>query len=253
MSDHAEAIAELLVAAHRSGAPVAEPPAMAGPRDRAEAYAVQDLVRALLGPTGGWKTGAPGPKDEPIAAPMLTSLIAEAPAALPAARFHRIGVEAELAFRLARDLPPRDAPWTEDEVADAIESVHPAIEVVDSRLGAWAEQDAMWKLADNQVNGYFLYGPAVSDWRGRDLEHAPVELVIDGAVAVAHEAGGNPAGDPLRLTTWLANHLAAGRGGLKAGDIVTTGSCTGLIWVEPGASIRARFPGIGEATAEFTK
>jgi 2-keto-4-pentenoate hydratase len=251
MPNHVESIADLLIEAHRQGRQIASPPPGIAPRTREEAFAIQDRVRAALGGAGGWKTGAPGPEVLPIAAPLLTSLIGPSRAVLPAARFHAIGVEAELAFRFARALPRRGEPYSQDEVADAVASLHVAIEVVDSRLGAWAQDDDMWKLADNQTNGYFIHGPAVFDWRGRDLEHAPVELLIDGKVAVAHDNGGNPAGDPMRVVTWLANHLAETREGLQVDAMVTSGSYTGLIWVEPDVQVIARFPHIGEAAAHF--
>lgn len=250
MPDAIERAAELLIEAHRNFRQIAERPQF-GPRSRADAFAIQDRVCAALGGAGGWKTGASGPDVEPIAAPLPASLIGPAPAELPASRFHAIGVEAELTFRFARPLPPRGRPYERDEVLAAIESLYPAIEVVDSRMGAWGQQDDLWKLADNQINGYFLYGASVADWRARDLEHAPVELLIDGEIAVSHANGGNPAGDPLRVVIWLANHLAGTREGLKAGDIVTSGSCTGLVWVSPGAHVVARFPGIGEAEVRF--
>ena len=251
MPNDVETVADLLSEAHRQGRQIAVPPPGIAPPTREAAFAIQDRVRAALGGAGGWKTGAPSREALPIAAPLLASLIAPSPAELPASDFHRIGVEAELAFRFARALPRRDDPYSRDAVADAVESLHVSIEVVDSRLGDWAQGDDMWKLADNQVNGYFVHGPAVTDWRERDLEHAPVELLIDGKVAVVNDNGGNSAGDPMRVVTWLVNHLAETREGLQAGAIVTSGSCTGLIWVAPGAQIVARFPGIGEASVRF--
>lgn len=252
MSDPVERAAELLIESHRSGRPIAKRPKDAGPGTRDEAFAIQDRVLAALGHAGGWKVGASAPGAEPIAAPLPASLIGPAPAALPSSRFGSIGVEVELAFRIAHALPPRRATYEQDEVFDAIESLHPAIEVVDSRLGKWGVKDDLWKLADNQSNGFFLYGHAVEGWHGGDLSRAPVELVIDGKVAVSNENGGNAAGDPLWLLVWLANHCAETRGGLAAGAIVTTGSCTGLVPVRSGAKITGRFPGLGEASVTFT-
>lgn len=251
MPNNVETIAGLLIEAHRQGRQVAAPPPGLAAPTRDGAFAIQDRVRAALGGAGGWKTGAPSPTALPIAAPLLASLITPSPAELPVSRFHMIGVEAELAFRFGRELPRREKPYLPGEVADAVASLHASIEVVDSRLGGWALGDDMWKLADNQVNGYFVFGPAVTDWRGRDLEHAPAELSVDGKIAVANESGGNPAGDPMRLVTWLANHLTETREGLQAGAIVTSGSFTGLVPVDPGAQIIARFPGIGEAAVRF--
>lgn len=252
MSDPVERAAALLIEAHRNRQPIARRPKDAGPGTRDDAFAIQDRVLAALGHAGGWKVGASGPAAEPTAAPLPAALIGPAPAALPSSRFGTIGVEVELAFRFAHALPPRRTAYDRDEVLDAVESLHPAIEVVDSRLGKWGAKDDLWKLADNQSNGFFLYGHAVEGWRDNDLARAPVELLIDDKVAVSHDDGGNAAGDPLWLLVWLANHCARARGGVSAGAIVTTGSCTGLVPVSSGAKITGRFPGLGEASVTFT-
>lgn len=252
MSDAIERATTLLIEAYRSGKPIARRPKDAGPGSREDAFAIQDRVVAALGHAGGWKVGASGPGAEPTAAPLPSSLIGPAPAALPSSRFGSIGVEVELAFRFAHALPPRRTAYEPDEVLDAVESLHPAIEVVDSRLGKWGAKDDLWKMADNQSNGFFLYGHAVEGWRDVDLARAPVELVIDGKVKVSHDNGGNAAGDPRWLLVWLANHCAETRGGLDAGAIVTTGSCTGMVAVKSGAKVTGRFPNLGEASVTFT-
>ena len=73
----------------------------------------------------------------------------------------------------------------------------------------------------------------------------PVSLWVNGTLAVQRPAWGNPAGDPLRLLTWLANEGARSLGGLRAGQWVTTGSCTGTVLVAPGARVMAKLGGIG--------
>ncbi len=57
----------------------------------------------------------------------------------------------------------------------------------------------------------------------------------------------HPYGNPIRLLPWLAAHCMARCGGLHAGDIITTGTWTGMNFVAPGAEVITRFPGIGEA------
>jgi len=247
-----EQAAALLLAAHRGSQPIATAPggALRG-LDLGQAYAVQDRVVAALGGTGGWKVGAPGPEAEPVAAPIPAPWIAASPLEVPAARFLQPGVEAELAFRFARALPARGAAYTPEEVLDAVEALLPAIEITDSRLGAWAGDLPLWKLADNQSNGSLVHGPALREWRTLELARFPVELWIDGHCVVAGRDSANPGGDPLRLLTWLANHLAAARGGLAAGAVVTTGSFTGLVPVRAGQRVQARYPGIGEVAVDF--
>ena len=79
---------------------------------------------------------------------------------------------------------------------------------------------------------------------GIDPLRQTVRLTLDGALR--HEGvGGNSAGDNVRLLVWMANHGARSLGGLRAGQIVTTGSCSGTDFVEPGTRVRAEFPGIG--------
>jgi 2-keto-4-pentenoate hydratase len=243
--------ARVLVEARRTRAWPPDLPADCRPRGVEEAYAVQEAVCRTLGRVGGWKVGAATPTAEPRRAPLLAALVAPGPAALRGPEFHVIGIESELAFRLGRDLPPRAAPYSRDEVLDALDTLHPAIEVVDSRFAERTAADALSQLADNQSNGAFVYGHGVAAWRHVDFSRQPVRLRIDGAVV--HEGeGGNTAGDPLRLVHWLANHLSARGASLRAGDVVTTGTTTGLRLVNPGAVVEAEFPGVGGVRVEIT-
>jgi 2-keto-4-pentenoate hydratase len=216
----------------------------------ADAYAVQALVAAEVGTVGAWKVGASSPEAAPIFAPIFADLVHESPARLEGAAFHRRGIEAEIAYRLGRDLPARSEPYTRAEVVEAIAAVLPAIEIVDSRLAGFEQQDPWWKLADNQVNGALVVGPALADWERIDPMTQPVRLMVDGEVVAAGE-GGNTAGDPLRLLVWMANHVGAHCGGLRAGQIVTTGSLTGVRFVAPGAHVVAELAGLGIAEVIF--
>jgi len=228
--------AAALLEARRSRTPI--PLASPGPASQAEAFAVQDAVAAGLGPAAAWKVGGGG-----TAAPIAATLVRPSPCCWPAAEFLRIGIEAEIAFRIGRDLPGPDAPGP-DQVRDAIASIHAAIEIVDSRFDTWPVPDPLWALADNQNNGGFVYEPTGRPWRGVPLERAHVTLSVDGCDVVAGE-GRNPGGDPFRLLVWLAGHLAGRAGGLKAGTFVTTGSLTGITFVDPGAAVAVDIAGIG--------
>jgi 2-keto-4-pentenoate hydratase len=248
MTDAIEDLATRIVAARRTGLHITDVPEALVPANAAAAYAVQDaVVRRLGAAIGGWKVGAASPEAEPNCAPLLASLVLPSPARVDAARFPLRGIEGELAFRLGRDLPPRATPFGEDEVWDAIGSLHVAIELVDSRFADRAAVPPLALLADNGTNGAFIHGPPVGDWRAVDFLRQPARLVIDGAEA-ASAVGGNAAGHPRRLLAWLANHLAQRHGGLKAGEIVTTGTHTGLRFAPPGAVVTVEFAGLGEAT-----
>jgi 2-keto-4-pentenoate hydratase len=246
MSAKVATLARLLLEARQSGRGIVELPPALVPASADEAYAVQDIVAASLGRIAGWKVGAASPTAEPNCAPLFAELVAASPARFPAARFPLGGIEGELAFRFGKALPPRAEPYGEEEVWQAASTLHPAIELVQSRFADVRAQDKLALLADNQGNGAFCCGAALAAWRQVDFLDQKAELVIDGRVR-ASASGGNAAGHPRRLLAWLANHLSRRGIGLAAGAVVTTGTHTGLVFAESGATALVRFPGIGES------
>ncbi|WP_338086085.1 2-keto-4-pentenoate hydratase [Gluconacetobacter azotocaptans] len=230
----------------RSGAPpLARLPEGYRVVSAADAYAVQhETIRALGGRIAGWKVGARTPEAEPFAAPILQATLFDDTTVLPPGLCRHIGVEAEIAYRFGRALPPRDEPYTTAEIRDAIASVHTAIEIVDTRFVTPGSQPALDHLADQQSHGALFVGPAVADWQSLVPLEERVILTIDGKV-VADHVGGNSAGDPIRTLVWLAGHAARYAGGLAEGAIVTTGSTTSTIFVAPGARVSATFAHLG--------
>jgi 2-keto-4-pentenoate hydratase len=241
-----KAAAKLLMDARRSDRPLTAMPPELVPQDSAEAYAIQREVSAELGPIGGWKVGAKSPTGEPSCAPLPSALMHAAPHsfAFPIP----LGVEAEIAVRFDKDLPPRAQPYSVDEVRAAVGSVHPAIEVVGSRFAYPARESPLSVLADALANAAFVYGAGVGTEVNVDQTQQAVALFFDSTL-VADTVGGNPAGDIWRLLAWLANHVTAHDGGLRAGQIVTTGSCTGLLVPEPGTTVKASLDGLGDVEA----
>jgi len=243
--------AEALVAARRSRLPIGDLPADAQPENDSEAYAIQDGVVALLGqPIAGWKVGAANPTATPNAAPLLKPLIGPSPLRLDPKAVPVLGIEAELAFRFAKDLPPRAIPYARDEIAGAIASLHPAIEVVDSRFQRRDAVSAAARLADFQSNGHFVVGPEIKAWKQVDPTRQAIALEIGGKTVV-ETVGGNAAVDLFRLLIWLVDHAGKRGRGIRAGDVVTTGSCTGLKFAKPGDTVVARFAGLGEVSVAF--
>ena len=111
------------------------------PETEDDGYRIQDALIALWGlEVAGWKIGATLPQWQamvgasgPLAGRLLAPFVHESPATLYGGAFHLRIVESEYAYRLGRDLPPRAAPYERAEVEDAVASVHPSIEIVDSR------------------------------------------------------------------------------------------------------------------------
>jgi 2-keto-4-pentenoate hydratase len=193
--------------------------------------------------------GAPSPEATPLYAPMPAEGFAAGDDVISGLRRLR-GVEAEIAFLLGKDLPPRNAPYSREEVVDAIASCHTAIELLESALLDPDTADRLSAIADLQSNGGFVHGEALKDWQNLDFANVLAEMNIDGFVRVA--GGKNSAGpDLLRLVQWLANEAQSRTGGLRAGQWITTGSWTGKSLAESGSTVTARFPPLGEVRLRF--
>ena len=239
---HADA-ARLLLSARRDPTQRlhALPDALA-PRTAEQATLIQRGVMDKLGEIGGWKVGSPAPDGPFTCAPLPRSGLLDSPAVVEAG----VAVEAEIAVRLGADLPLRDAPYTEAEVLAAVASAHPAIEVLRSRFVDSDAVDPLSALADSLANDALVLGPAIPDWQAIDLAAEQVRLLI-GGVEVKLRVG-NPGGGIGRLLAWLANDGARWAGGLRAGQVVTTGSWTGKDAAD--AAVVVRFERAGEVALD---
>jgi len=241
-----------VLAAARTGTRPLELPAELRPPTLVDAYLVQDIVVRGRGEVAGWKVGADTPEAEPLRGALATDSVFQGRAVrLDANTFNVIGVEAELVYLVGKDLPPRATPYSQDEVLDAITSVHAAIEVVDTRFAEWAKQDKWSRTADQANHGALIVGEGHQNVRDISSTNQPVRLLIDGEVAAEH-VGGNSAGDNVRLLVWMANEGAVSLGGLRTGQFITSGSTTGSIFVAQGAQVIAEFPGVGRAELLLT-
>lgn len=247
MTDTAAA-AHLLLDARAAGRRIAALPEHARPASDAESYTIQDKQMQTLGPIGGWKVGARSPNALPTCGPLPASLVLRSPQVFARGRFPLQLVEAELAFTMGRDLPPRGSPYTEHDVAAAIASVHATIEVLDSRYADFRQVDAQSLLADFLSNGALVVGPGRKSEVRVDQTQARLEVFFDDRPEL-EITGGNAAGDVFRLLVWLANHATGRTGGLRAGQVVTTGSCIGMRAAPPGTRVRAVFPDIDTVEA----
>lgn len=242
--------ADMLLDARRTQTAIIDLPAALQPKTLDEAYAIQDEMALAFGDIGGYKIGAPAGDATPVFAPMPRDWMAGSGAVLSGPRYRYRGIEAEIAFLLGEDLPPRDTPYTREEVMAAIASCHPAIEELES---AYADPRAVPKFhqfADLQMHGAFVHGPAFVDWRTIDFAAEKVTLSMDGAVRV-ERTGSNTSGDLLRLLPYLANEGAVRTGGLRAGQWITTGSWTGVELAALGAHVDAGFERAGRVNLRF--
>jgi 2-keto-4-pentenoate hydratase len=237
---------ELLLRAHReSQRPVALPQSVA-PSSVRDAHLVQDdLVRALGGEVVGWKVSAAA---EMMRAPILAHRLFHHAADLPARDFAPLGIEAEIAFRFDRAMPPRDKEYGLDDLAAASVAL-PAIEVVSSRFADYLKAPVLDRLCDLMSNGALIVGDAIADWRDIPFGALPVTLTRNGTVAYAAD-GGHPAGDPVGWALALVNAMRS-KSGIPQGTVITTGTYSGLIFGSPGDTFEASFFGFNPVAVRF--
>jgi len=207
-----------------------------------EAYRIQSQLAARAGNTvRGWKVTALSVEqqrdyltDRPVAGALLSPFVHTAPAALSATQFVVPLLECEVAFVLGADLPPRDLAYTRREIEAAVEAVVPAMEIADSR---WpADAPGLLKLADSMGNGALIAGAPLRDWRKLDLDNLAVTLTHD-SIIIDRGNSARILGNPLLAVMALANAQPLPAGGLKRGQIVTTGSCTTPLPPKPGVYV----------------
>jgi len=229
------------------------------PQNRVEAYAIQAAIERFSSThLFGWKiaaTSEAGQKhinvDGPMAGRILVeTVISDGGTASMAGNEMRVA-EPEFAFRMRVDLPARPTPYTMQQVLDAVDTLHPAIEIPDSRFADFVSAGAAQIIADNACAHLFVLGsPTRADWRSLDLvEERPVVSLRDRQF-IGH--GKNVLGDPLIALTWLANELRQLGVTLGAGQIVTTGTCHPPLPIQSGDFCAVDFGALGKVSVGFS-
>lgn len=236
--------AQMLYEAKKSKKSISALPPEALPRSDEDAELIQNELASMTGTVWAWKVGAIDPQSPPFRAPIHADSLFVNPGRISASMFSYIGAEAEIAYKISKDLTDKNKIYTLDEILEAVGSVHPAIEIVDTRFTKWNSQPALAHRADQGNHGALIIGDAIEDWRSMKPRQQQVNLELNGQLA-SSQTDGNLAGDPELLLLWLANKGAKNLGGLKAGQYVTTGSCSGTIMVEAPVEITATLVGRG--------
>jgi 2-keto-4-pentenoate hydratase len=223
------------------------------PKDLTAAYAVQSALIDLwesegVGRVAGWKIALTSTAmqellgvDQPCVGAVLGPNIQSSPAAINMGDFVRLGLEFELAVRMAAD--------TEDQVYDAstirplVAGVAPAFELIEDRGADYTDAEAMSLVADNTWNGGVILGEEIANWQAIDWRTQPVTLTYNGVVETA--VTGDAMGDPFAALAFVANNLRSRGKRLSAWDIVITGSTLKTRFAEAGDRAQYEINGLG--------
>ena len=228
------------------------------PQSRADGYAIQAaLENQSLGTLFGWKiaaTSEAGQKHINVAGPlagriMSDTVIADGGTASMKGNEMRVG-EPEFAFVMGRDLPPRATPYSVDDVLAAVDTLHPAIEIPDSRFADFVGAGEAQLIADNACAHLFVLGAATTaNWRAMDLVEERPQITLRGQRYLGH--GKNVLGDPRVALAWLANELRGLGITLRAGEVVTTGTCHPPLPIQAGDHFAVDFGVLGKVSVRF--
>lgn len=229
------------------------------PPDKQTAYRVARMVEEELGcDVVGWKIAAMKEglqrelrTDSPIYGRVFAPL-RESPASVEYIRQCSPIPEVEYQARLGTDLPPRARPYTVEEVTEAVASLHPGIELAECSFvhdAAFPPLTAI--LADGAGSGTIVYGPAIVDWQSRDIAGQEVILTCNGTLRRKGKAS-ELLDHPMMPLTWLANELSRTGIGLKAGQMISTGTLTGMLRPKPGDTFVADFGPFGSVAATYS-
>ncbi len=242
---------------------VALPPELR-PATRHDAYAVQAMYDSHSSfPLFGWKiaaTSAAGQAhvrvDGPLAGRLLAERVIPDGGSYELGRNHMRVAEVEFAFRFGEACGARAEPYSQNDVVERVATLHPAIELPDSRYDDFESAGMAQLIADNACADSFVLGPAADDsWRMLDLSAHPVRAFVTdltaGTERIIHGVGANVLGDPRTALTWLVNELCAHGSSVSAGQVVTTGTCVVPIPVEPGDHVVGDLGVIGTVSVQI--
>ena len=229
-------------------------------RDWASVMRVLLTLDETLGrPGAGWKVGAASAEIRraeglpgPCPGVLYRGTVLRSGASLPAELFINYrNCECELAFYLAEDFPARDEPYTETDARAGVDSLVPVIEIGDMVFPDWYGASSYFgSCLDNGGGAALVHGTPVRDWHEIPLDAVTMDVSLNGCYiksGVTSAAMGNP----LTSLTWMLNWAREHGRDVRAGEIVSTGTCTGHLFAAGGDTVRADFGALGVVEANF--
>jgi 2-oxo-hept-3-ene-1,7-dioate hydratase len=229
-----------------------------------DAYAVQAAFVALKQAAGvpriGWKIGLTSRAmqaalgiDIPDSGVLLADMAFDSGATIPKGRFIEPRIEAEIAFVMGADLAGDHV--TEADVIAATDHVRPSLEILDTRIArrdpaTGTARIILDTVADNAANAGIVTGGAPV--RPGDIDLRRVGAIVSrGGIVEETGLGAGVLGNPTRGIVWLVHRLARYGQGVKAGEVLLSGSFIRPIEAPPGGDIEADFGDFGLVTVRF--
>jgi len=253
-------LAQLLATLRREGRQQSGLDPRLVPSDEATGYRVAEMVAEELGwEIAGWKIAATNEEmqkalrtDSPIYGRVFAPMVKPSPISVAHATLCSPIPEVEYQARLGVDLPPRGKPYTEEEITAAIASLHPGLELAECRFihdEAFPPVPAI--LADGAGSGTIIFGPPIENWQQCEIKDQEAVLLCNGKQRRKGTAAA-ALGHPMLPLTWLANELSRTGIGLKAGQMISTGTLTGMLAPKPGETYVADFGPFGTSKLSLT-
>ncbi len=229
------------------------------PSDRLQGYAVQAAFAQIHGsPVSGWKiaaTSVDGQRhigvDGPLAGRIYSDRLLPVGASVSLTSNLMHVAEIEFAFSFAKTLLQRSTEYTVAEVLEAVATVHPSIEIPDSRYEDFVSVGVPQLIADNACACLFILGQAANHWKTFDYLNQSIQVTLNGE-GIDAGYGRNVLGDPRVALTWIVNELSGMGMAMQAGQFVTTGTCRVPVKVKAGDAVHADFGLLGQVSCRFT-
>ena len=249
--------AELLLEQHQKNVAFTDLPIDIKPKTESDAYAIQsalfNLRKSSLGDIVGYKVALTSEVMQnllqfpsPFSGPLHGNLIYNDGKILSAKDYGHLCIECEIAAVLKTDLPQRERPYRAIDIADAIDTIAPALEIVDDRRADYdrISQEVLTLIADNAWNAGLVHGKMTDDWRTLDLATLKGTVRINGQL-MGEGYGRDVLGHPFNALAWLANKILDQGQTIKAGMTIMTGTMIKTQFVQPGDELTFTIPQLG--------
>ena len=131
-----------------------------------------------------------------------------------------------------------------------MDAIIPAFEMINCRYEALPLDNAPAAIADCGLNGALVLGTPITDWRNIDVPKHAVRLLVDGEVK-GEGTGALALGDPRNVLDWVINKLSRDGVSFAKGQVLSTGTCTGVVKLEPGQVATGDFGTLGKIEVRF--